>query len=524
MSTRYKELEAISYKGARQLQDAVQNVESQIQNVSNMARAGAREEMKGILEKLRHEQKQNEDAIIQKLSRDTGNAISQLEARQKKAMQNQAQILHKAIQLQGDKFANDLQKQDEKFDTKISKLDFNIRSDMRQQEKRVNENINAVRNETISLLNNLTEHVNREFAAQQGQISDISKQVAQTQEDIRGVRQELNKIYETQGFNQATADSLLKRCSELLDECKSNIPINRFEPQRLQQLVNQLESIKLLGRNAPEAMMSSALSLLNDVWSIQEDVQMKQAVFDALFANTLASANSLLAMMQKHKDETYLKDEEGEIYRDEQGNELKVEIDYWMQGEFSNLQDKVSGLKSQLENGRNDVNFSQEKLALLLQEIKGIEIKEKEMVITAAMRGVASEERAFICQDIINSLKDNHFTVKNGSEGFENGYVGADFREGVFANMKNGLGTDITIIVEPDETLTTNRILIQRNDNNVGSERDVEDIRDILENSLKMENQVRKRIVPDERIFDPNALKKVGLDKESKNKIKNLRH
>ena len=37
MSTRYKELEAISYKGARQLQDAVQNVESQIQNVSNMA-------------------------------------------------------------------------------------------------------------------------------------------------------------------------------------------------------------------------------------------------------------------------------------------------------------------------------------------------------------------------------------------------------------------------------------------------------------------------------------------------------
>lgn len=522
MSTTLKKIEAsCGIEAARELENAMNNLGRQIRNNVAEARNVAQQEINRLATNLRQEQRAREDAIINRLSSETDNKLSQLELRQRQAMQRQAEQLNNAIQQQGRDFTNKLREQDQRFDARLSNVETAIRVDMRAQEQRLNENIRAVRTETLGLINDLTNHVNREFHKQQGQINTLNQEMANTKQDIKNIRQELQAIYDKEAINQSTANAWIDRCKQLIKECQQNTAINRFESVRLRQLENRLSTQELIGNAAPQAAMANALNVMNEIWDLQENAQLKQAIFEMLYTNSLASAKALLGMMHQNKNNTFLKDSEGKDILNDKGERLKIEIDYWMQGGYQNLEDKLRALQSELETGLNNPSFTQERVEQILQEIKGLEIEEREMVITAAMRGVASEERAFLCQDIIEELERNHFRIKSGGDGDENGYVGADFREGVFANLENSLGTDISIIVQPDETLLKNTIVIQRNDNVTRNATQVEEVTRILERSLNRGacSEVNRRQIADEKVFDPAALKRAGLSQESKQRI-----
>ncbi|MEI2757334.1 MAG: hypothetical protein V9F46_12875 [Chitinophagaceae bacterium] len=93
--------------------------------------------------------------------------------------------------------------------------------------------------------------------------------------------------------------------------------------------------------------------------------------------------------------------------------------------------------------------------------------------------------------------------------------------------MRNGNGTEISIIIHPDDTLTKNHIVFQRNDDSSLNEgelrRSINEIKGIIEKQgYKMGDVGSPTGTGDNtqyELADANALAKVGIKKELKERL-----
>jgi archaellum component FlaC len=514
MSTKFKALESINRNAAYELQNAINAQESRLNAISNQNRELARVEIQNSINQLRREQETVNQNIINQLQaqrNETNQQLIDLEIRHRLALNQRANQLHAAIVKQGERFGQEILNLSNETHNRISNLDINLRADMRSQENRINSNINDLRTHTSKIVSDLANNVNKAFEQQQDQINTLDQNIRSTKSEVAQIRDELNQLYTKEGNNTRIANQLMERCSSLIESAKSNVSINRFELDALNAYIGKYNNVSILGLSAPQAVMATAFEIYNGLLDLQEKAQVKQAVFDLLLEETLTSAEALLKIMNHNRNNTFFTNSKGEMLVDENDNQLKVEIDYWMNGAYNELQNRLISLKQDLEGNRNDIYLTLQALESSLSEVKALELKEREMVITAAMRGIASMEREALRDEVIESLKENLFFVQ------EEGYAGDDLRDATYATLENGNGTNLTVIVKADESLLKNQVLIQRNDENIlESAGEAEQIRDIIRASLQANgNEITGLAVRDESHYDTAALSRVKL-KEAK--------
>lgn len=399
----------------------------------------------------------------------------------------------------------------------MAEMERNHRSAMKRQADEFYQNLNQLQDWTENMIGDLENRVNESFEKQQQQIDNV--------------RQSVNRLYQKEADEKKRAELMVKDLRILINTVNEKTNHNKYAPGKLNQLQNRFQNFN--NGNLPSAsVIALAQSLTNDLWELEEEILKNQLRFEAMHNLVLKEATELLQTMSKNRNEIFFTDEAGEKIKDENNNDIKVEIDYWTQGKYGELEKQATELKTELETLRDKPELTEERLKQILSDVAILKEEQNRLVKLALQRGIASEQRIAISEDIINAMLQQGFELKTLNNGdpahnYMGGETESDQREGVFAVLRNGNGTEISIIIHPDETLTKNHIVFQRNDDSSLNEgelrRSINEIKGIIEKQgYKMGDVGSPTGTGDNtqyELADANALAKVGIKKELKERL-----
>lgn len=349
---------------------------------------------------------------------------------------------------------------------------------------------------------------------------------------VQEQRQRIDHLYAKEANEEKKAKGMLKNLGLLFKAVDGRVNHRKFEPTRWDQLQRRLQALQQSA--APAASrIALAESLTHELWDLEQNIMIAELEFNALHDRALFEAKALLELMERSQTETFFLDADGNTIKDEAGIAVRVQVDYWTNGDYTKLEQEAQAVKTRLDREKFEPTLPEDDLHRMLKELERVSTRQNDLVLLAAQRGVASQQRRDISEDIVNALKQQGFhlkTVANGDEAHS--YLGdgskPDFREGVYAVLENGTGMEVTVIIHPDETLTKNHILFHRNDsadqNQQELERSMLEVRRVIqERGYTMAEPHSPKghngNVPIEELADANALKARGISPATKARL-----
>jgi hypothetical protein len=399
----------------------------------------------------------------------------------------------------------------------IAEMDLAHRQAMKKQSEEFYKNLSQLRDWTEQSIDELESRVEVKFEKQQKQIEQQ--------------KQRIDALYQKERDENQKAKFMLRDLKILVAAIGERCNHNKFAEGRWKQLNEDVQ--RLSSSNVPaSSIISQAMNLTNALWHMEEDVLKAQLKFEVIHNLILNEATELLQTMSKNRTDVYYTDEEGKRIQDENGKDIKLEIDFWTKDDYKILEERAKDLKNEIETKKEHPNLTEERLKEIRRELNDIKQQQTDLVKLALKRGFASEERVQISEDIINALEEQGFTLSKFDNGefahdYMKGEILADQREGVFAVLKNGNGMEVSVIIHPDESLTSNHIVFQRNDeSNLTPDelrRSIEGVKKIIESKgYKMGDVASPKGTGDSKqieLADANALAKTGINKNLKEKL-----
>jgi len=353
------------------------------------------------------------------------------------------------------------------------------------------------------------------------------------QHQIDRLQGEIRHIHQKEADEGRRAQQMRKDLMLLLHAIEGRILPDKYGGYRWTQLHREIVSI-MEGPHSPTAVIDSALRLTHALWNIEEVAFRERLEFEAMHDIVMNQATELLENMRIARIKTCFTDDKGHPIVDKTGKELAVDLNLWTDGEYPELEKDIAAFIAELGKGREAPTLSTERLKEIEESLNKMTGQQATLIQTAIERALASQARKDISEEIVNAMLEQGFelmTLADGSTPAWN-YLGRgekpDQREGVFAQLRNGNGMEVTIIIHPDETGTRNKILFQRNDNTLLTpaelKRSIEDVKRVIESKgdYKMGSIASPAGTGDvlqEEIVDANALQKVGLKRELRQRL-----
>jgi hypothetical protein len=436
----------------------------------------------------------------------------------KRAAQMEAEERVNVLRGEMESIESNFNSQVEGLESDIAEMDKSHRQAMKQQSDKFYENLTDLKDWTQATIDDLENKVNKSFQKQQEQIDEQKERI--------------NHLYQKDADENRQAQLMLKDLRTLVSASGARTNHGKFAEDKWNQLKRRVGNLSRA--NVPAgSIIGEVMNLTNDLWDLEEDVLKEQLKFEVIHNLVLNQAAELLQTMSKNRSELYFTDEEGKNKKDEKGNEIKIELDYWTKGEYQNIEQQVEVLKKELEAKKNSSELSVQRVNEIREEIQKLKSQQSELIVLAVRRGLASQERRNISKDIVRALKQQGYDFKKMADGTNAyHYLGSessssDFREGVFAVLKNGAGMEITVIVHPNEDLTKNHIVFQRNDNSPVTAAElrnsIDGVRKIIASKgYKMGGVAEPDGTGDEKqteLADANALAKAGISTDLKTRL-----
>jgi hypothetical protein len=425
-----------------------------------------------------------------------------------------------------------LQKQENDFYARLEKEKTVVQQKLQQQSNDFNKRINETRDWTRGLVNDLQKEISETRDWTGNLIRDLNTKVNESfkeqQKEIDKVRNRIDNLYEKDANDRTKANKLIADIIERAQTADRNLLHRKFAPGRLSQIERAINNIKT---DDPAATnIATVRNITNDLFILEDDVRKGQQIFNALHNHVLTEAAAVLKIMAGNRN-IHPKDEKNEIIKDEQGNAITLEVDYWTNGKYSKLEKELKSLEKELVEKKDSIELTVDRLHNIFDRIIAIRNEQNDLVIETLKQGNASEERVKISEDLINAMLEQGFDLKKVTDeepahNYLGGDTATDAREGVFAILKHG-GTEITIVVNTDEKFC-HQVVFQRNDelprNEAEFRQGLEEIKRILEKGtgIKMgELQIPAGgDVKQVELTDPIALAKAGgINKELKKRL-----
>lgn len=443
--------------------------------------------------------------------RNTQQQLRNAEGKAQKAAQKAMSEGYKKIQREMDSREMRMQARLSDLNHELRETETRYRKALKDQAKSIAAQIDNLQDWTKSNIDLLNSRVDKSFT------------------EIKDIRAEIGQIFEKEANETKKAKNLVHHLEVLIKSVEENTLHNKYTPNKLNRIRRRLNEIK---NDPATSIIAGTRNLLGDIHELQEDIEFHQAIFNAIYGHVIKAAQEVLELMNNNRTDLFFTDENGNRIIDEQGNGIQVEIDFWTNGGYTVLEKEVIELNSELENNRDLAELDVERLNKILERLETIRAEQEELILLAVRRGMSSENRVIISEDIVDALIKQGYQLKRLDNGepahfYCSGEIEADQREAVFAILKNGVGAEITVIVHPDQDLLENRVFFQRNDRNNLTEQElrtsISEIKGIIENrGYKMGNAETPSGTGDfkqEELADANALAKVGISKGLKERL-----
>lgn len=166
-------------------------------------------------------------------------------------------------------------------------------------------------------------------------------------------------------------------------------------------------------------------------------------------------------------------------------NEVVQEADYWTNGRYQILEDKVANLHRIL--AQNKDRLTVEELNEYLDQLETLHQEQEKLLEEAVERIISSQIRAEMGDIVVEVLSQQGYRIKNQ----ECGYADQDQRSPYMIKLHNKNGTEIVTVISPDDNTYQNVISINTynddvNDDAARRKRSNDILAALKENGLKL--------------------------------------
>lgn len=361
-------------------------------------------------------------------------AINRLQSQYADAISQHQQKMRK-LREECDKNLQDAMK---KAEQKRQQDRIHIEKELNDAINAVNANIDDLRQDTANALEIVTQNINQlqkdtanAFKNQQQQINNI---VAQIQGDKDRARQ--------------TKNELIAAYQEQLGIVKIKNH-QKYAPGKLNAIQARLNGIDALSDEAACAILNT---IFNDLLTLDTDIENAKMEYEAKHLITIKAAEDVLARMHENRKTISLTDGNNEPLKDDKGEIVRLELDFWTEGEYGELEKELEGIKKQITDGLNDPKYTTEDLDKALNRIMQINQRQMELVVSSIEKGNASQIRAEMADAVVEHLEGQRFEV------IERGYENNDARNAYVIKFDDGT-SKIIVIINP-ESNTVNHVVI----------------------------------------------------------------
>lgn len=458
----------------RNFENAIQNSEKHQQNYTDamVSRLGSR--MDRRLSDVQLKVKGYTDHQISNLRNDVAQEITNSELRQRGYTNQQIYRLRSDVE-QG---LNDLELRQKdytdehinlmrrEFDWKLTDLELetkgytdqkvqNLRSDMNrclddQREEYINL-FNQQRGEYMGLFNQQRSEYMQLFESQDRKFVEmINNERQQRIKEIDNLQGHINAIMADSNRKQKYAQALVNDLNKIFEETHSTIPHQRFAPGEIEIIRMQVQNaINSANGAMPESAVSTAQQAYLDLCKLREKVLQKEQEF--IILHNAALENARLLLEEVHANRHY------NIEKTEEGDAVKLEVDYWTYEELSQFENEVKSIHKRIEDEQETLSIDE--LRKILEQLEELQPRTAEIVEKACRSIIASQLRAEIADMAIEALETQGYGVQDAT------YEGKDPRETYVAKMKNIAGSEISLVISPvDEDKGLNEVSIHSYD------------------------------------------------------------
>ena len=362
----------------------------------------------------------------------------------------------------------------------IEAIDRRQREQMTRLTQRVYEDINTAQRQLSDRMDrqiaSVQRHVDQRIDAVQGQINtlaqgmqdmakDINQHFEQNEREMARMQGEINDIVRDINQRYASEDEQARAAVEtaraLMDVVEQRTPLDRFAPgyeaQDIRNRINNLTS----SSNHGAALTAQAEEAILQIWQVESHALQEKAKHDAMVEIALTQVERVLTVVNENR--VMEEPVEG-------GEPMKIENEFWSEGEYGRLEQELAVLKAELDDRYNN-NLSKERVEEITRRSAEIEARIQEISSESVRKAILSEARVETAEDIVNAMESKGWMLKGTDEQPEFNYMGGeldhDWRQGVCAVLENNLGDEITVIVDPD-TDTQNRLIIHQETSKTG--------------------------------------------------------
>lgn len=424
---------------------------AELKEHADKAAKRAAEEAKRRADQRIAEAKRSMEAKIKKSEKEMSGRISDLREDTRRNLEKLRREQQKALKNLEDKVYDDMDNMHRQIDSRIDGLAHDmavIQGDLLNQIAEVQSNVDLTNtrldatNEHIDMVEagllNLTDYVgemeeqiNQRFSEQEEEIQYIQGEVAEIQNRMTAI--------DARGIERA------KLALALMDEVEYNNDLNRFVPEEAQRVRRQMQALANIGATGAELSAAANAALLAaqelEINCTRERLkyEQKEELTRTLLEAVLETVNNLR--------EIQLTEDDGET-------PVSVENNFWSRGRYNALRDHLQALKDEIEQ-KGGTDMTIERLDEIQKEILKGEVDIREITSQSVARVNLSQARMQAVSDIIGVMEEQQWEVieKNGEEeiGYMGGEIPSDYREGFFARLRNDLGEEVTVTIEPND-------------------------------------------------------------------------
>ena len=319
---------------------------------------------------------------------------------------------------------------------------------LKQQEVTNEENLASLQKQTAEALKATNQHIENIAKNQQHQIDNINQEIVG-----------INNRFKTENEKAKCLQNELQAALVYVEALQHN----KYRPGELKKSNELAEGLSNL--NNAGAIIGNAYREILVLNNLAKDIEKARIEYEIKHTTTLQAVEKVLLTMHENRKNTCFTDGNNEILEDENGNPVKVELDFWSEGEYGELEQKVTQLKEKIKNGLTDPNFTTTDLDKALAEIFVADERERQIVVECIMKGVASEARAVQADAVIHCLKKQFYEL------IERGYENKDQRKGYKVKMKNDTGNTVEILISSKEDDLT-KLIVETHDESENYESD----------------------------------------------------
>jgi len=334
-------------------------------------------------------------------------------------------------------------------------LEQNTRARFEQQrkayQKSLEESARQQQQYTDQRVNQLNDQIQRDLKQQRKEYLDLFKvQERNFQEALQqqGVVLQANidtlaaQIRQRLDSEQAIADTWIAHLKQEIAFIRERYRHEQFTPGEVARLENRLQ---LANSNRAQGIYQTAIGTGQEGFlqarQLREQLELMEMHWEHCRQLAHESATAALLLLDEHKQIDY---------RLEGDQTLQVEVDYWTEGQWQILHDRVSGLQQQVADGQSTLTADQ--FRELQQTVEQANDQTLALVATAKVAALSSIKRRDIQDIILERLAEMGFAYQDSS------YEGEDFRRALHLKLRNGNGDELVTVVTPEGEVFNNRL------------------------------------------------------------------